>query len=85
MILSNILILVCKYYSVYSLTILKYIFIFIALVFRHTMFPYVCLRNVNYFFIPSFTIRLHKEEKKEKDVLNIFSVASGHLYERFLR
>lgn len=35
--------------------------------------------------IKSFTIRLHKEEKKEKDVLNIFSVASGHLYERFLR
>nr|XP_014976812.2 UDP-glucose:glycoprotein glucosyltransferase 2 isoform X5 [Macaca mulatta] len=35
--------------------------------------------------IKSFTIRLHKEEEKEKDVLNIFSVASGHLYERFLR
>uniref|UniRef100_A0A2K6LNW1 UDP-glucose ceramide glucosyltransferase-like 1 n=1 Tax=Rhinopithecus bieti TaxID=61621 RepID=A0A2K6LNW1_RHIBE len=35
--------------------------------------------------IKSFTIRLHKEDKKEKDVLNIFSVASGHLYERFLR
>ncbi|KAL4691209.1 hypothetical protein H8959_014170, partial [Pygathrix nigripes] len=35
--------------------------------------------------IESFTIRLHKEDKKEKDVLNIFSVASGHLYERFLR
>uniref|UniRef100_H0WPZ6 UDP-glucose ceramide glucosyltransferase-like 1 n=1 Tax=Otolemur garnettii TaxID=30611 RepID=H0WPZ6_OTOGA len=32
-----------------------------------------------------FTISLHKEDKKEKDVLNIFSVASGHLYERFLR
>lgn len=24
-------------------------------------------------------------EKKKEDVLNIFSVASGHLYERFLR
>ena len=24
-------------------------------------------------------------EKKTEDVLNIFSVASGHLYERFLR
>ncbi|XP_075388725.1 UDP-glucose:glycoprotein glucosyltransferase 2 isoform X1 [Tenrec ecaudatus] len=36
--------------------------------------------------IKSFTISLHKEEKKkEKDVINIFSVASGHLYERFLR
>ncbi|XP_032133393.1 UDP-glucose:glycoprotein glucosyltransferase 2 isoform X3 [Sapajus apella] len=35
--------------------------------------------------IKSFTVRLHKEDKKEKDVLNIFSVASGHLYERFLR
>ncbi|XP_077609991.1 UDP-glucose:glycoprotein glucosyltransferase 2 isoform X2 [Crocuta crocuta] len=34
--------------------------------------------------IKSFTRRLHKE-KKEADVLNIFSVASGHLYERFLR
>uniref|UniRef100_A0A452VMW3 UDP-glucose ceramide glucosyltransferase-like 1 n=1 Tax=Ursus maritimus TaxID=29073 RepID=A0A452VMW3_URSMA len=33
-----------------------------------------------------FTRRLHKEkDKKEADVLNIFSVASGHLYERFLR
>ncbi|XP_003928254.3 UDP-glucose:glycoprotein glucosyltransferase 2 isoform X2 [Saimiri boliviensis] len=35
--------------------------------------------------IKSFTVRLHEEDKKEKDVLNIFSVASGHLYERFLR
>ncbi|XP_004463622.2 UDP-glucose:glycoprotein glucosyltransferase 2 [Dasypus novemcinctus] len=35
--------------------------------------------------IKSFTIRLHKEDKKETDILNIFSVASGHLYERFLR
>ncbi|XP_044237835.3 UDP-glucose:glycoprotein glucosyltransferase 2 isoform X2 [Ursus arctos] len=36
--------------------------------------------------IKSFTRRLHKEkDKKEADVLNIFSVASGHLYERFLR
>ncbi|XP_063507133.1 UDP-glucose:glycoprotein glucosyltransferase 2 isoform X2 [Pongo pygmaeus] len=35
--------------------------------------------------IKSFTVSLHKEDKKEKDVLNIFSVASGHLYERFLR
>lgn len=25
------------------------------------------------------------EEKKKEDILNIFSVASGHLYERFLR
>ncbi|XP_069323188.1 UDP-glucose:glycoprotein glucosyltransferase 2 [Eulemur rufifrons] len=35
--------------------------------------------------IKSFTIGLHKEDKKKKDVLNIFSIASGHLYERFLR
>ncbi|XP_007942201.1 UDP-glucose:glycoprotein glucosyltransferase 2 [Orycteropus afer afer] len=36
--------------------------------------------------IKSFTIRLHKEDDKgDADVLNIFSVASGHLYERFLR
>ncbi|XP_070264846.1 UDP-glucose:glycoprotein glucosyltransferase 2 [Myotis yumanensis] len=36
--------------------------------------------------IKSFTRSLHKEkDKKETDVLNIFSVASGHLYERFLR
>ncbi|KAM9192717.1 UDP-glucose:glycoprotein glucosyltransferase 2 [Dugong dugon] len=36
--------------------------------------------------IKSFTKRLHKEEDREDaDVLNIFSVASGHLYERFLR
>uniref|UniRef100_A0AAA9SVV2 UDP-glucose ceramide glucosyltransferase-like 1 n=1 Tax=Bos taurus TaxID=9913 RepID=A0AAA9SVV2_BOVIN len=36
--------------------------------------------------IKSFTRSLHKQEdNKEKDVLNIFSVASGHLYERFLR
>lgn len=36
--------------------------------------------------IKSFTRRLHKEDDKDKkDVLNIFSVASGHLYERFLR
>ncbi|XP_004423176.1 PREDICTED: UDP-glucose:glycoprotein glucosyltransferase 2 [Ceratotherium simum simum] len=36
--------------------------------------------------IKSFTRRLHKEkDKKETDILNIFSVASGHLYERFLR
>ncbi|KAM4859808.1 UDP-glucose:glycoprotein glucosyltransferase 2 isoform 2-T2 [Thomomys bottae] len=36
--------------------------------------------------IKSFTRRLHKEDDKdENDVLNIFSVASGHLYERFLR
>ncbi|XP_055398830.1 UDP-glucose:glycoprotein glucosyltransferase 2 isoform X1 [Bubalus kerabau] len=40
----------------------------------------------SFFFIPSFTRSLHKQEdNKEKDVLNIFSVASGHLYERFLR
>lgn len=25
------------------------------------------------------------DEEKKEDVLNIFSVASGHLYERFLR
>jgi UDP-glucose:glycoprotein glucosyltransferase len=25
------------------------------------------------------------DDKKEENVLNIFSVASGHLYERFLR
>nr|KAF6428721.1 UDP-glucose glycoprotein glucosyltransferase 2 [Rousettus aegyptiacus] len=36
--------------------------------------------------IKSFTRSLHKEkDKTETDVLNIFSVASGHLYERFLR
>ncbi|TKC35410.1 hypothetical protein EI555_006020, partial [Monodon monoceros] len=36
--------------------------------------------------IKSFTRSLHKkEDNKETDVLNIFSVASGHLYERFLR
>ncbi|XP_063475057.1 UDP-glucose:glycoprotein glucosyltransferase 2 isoform X6 [Symphalangus syndactylus] len=35
--------------------------------------------------IKSFAVSLHKEDKKEKDVLNIFSVASGYLYERFLR
>ncbi|KFO37832.1 UDP-glucose:glycoprotein glucosyltransferase 2 [Fukomys damarensis] len=36
--------------------------------------------------IKSFTRKLHKDDdKKEKEVLNIFSVASGHLYERFLR
>ncbi|KAM7111131.1 UDP-glucose:glycoprotein glucosyltransferase 2 [Molossus nigricans] len=36
--------------------------------------------------IKSFTRSLHKEKgKKEIDILNIFSVASGHLYERFLR
>ncbi|XP_006832127.1 PREDICTED: UDP-glucose:glycoprotein glucosyltransferase 2 [Chrysochloris asiatica] len=35
--------------------------------------------------LKSFTIRLHKEDKRETDVINIFSVASGHLYERFLR
>ncbi|XP_012578613.1 PREDICTED: UDP-glucose:glycoprotein glucosyltransferase 2 [Condylura cristata] len=36
--------------------------------------------------IKSFTRRLHKKnDKEETDVLNIFSVASGHLYERFLR
>ena len=29
--------------------------------------------------------RAETEDNKEKDVLNIFSVASGHLYERFLR
>ncbi|XP_029792388.1 UDP-glucose:glycoprotein glucosyltransferase 2 [Suricata suricatta] len=34
--------------------------------------------------IKSFTRSLH-EDKKEADILNIFSVASGHLYERFLR
>ncbi|XP_045336822.1 UDP-glucose:glycoprotein glucosyltransferase 2 isoform X1 [Leopardus geoffroyi] len=34
--------------------------------------------------IKSFTRSLYKE-KDEADVLNIFSVASGHLYERFLR
>ncbi|XP_054442458.1 UDP-glucose:glycoprotein glucosyltransferase 2 [Pteronotus mesoamericanus] len=36
--------------------------------------------------IKSFTRSLRKEnDKKETDILNIFSVASGHLYERFLR
>eukprot|EP00069_Balaena_mysticetus_P011307 bmy_07108T0 len=36
--------------------------------------------------IKSFARRLHKKEgNEETDVLNIFSVASGHLYERFLR
>ncbi|XP_076401678.1 UDP-glucose:glycoprotein glucosyltransferase 2 isoform X1 [Peromyscus maniculatus bairdii] len=33
----------------------------------------------------SFTQSLHEGDKKENDILNIFSVASGHLYERFLR
>ncbi|XP_038166016.1 UDP-glucose:glycoprotein glucosyltransferase 2 [Arvicola amphibius] len=35
--------------------------------------------------IKSFTKSLHKDDRKENDILNIFSVASGHLYERFLR
>ncbi|XP_031216884.1 UDP-glucose:glycoprotein glucosyltransferase 2 [Mastomys coucha] len=35
--------------------------------------------------IKSFTKSLHKDDTKETDILNIFSVASGHLYERFLR
>uniref|UniRef100_A0A8C6QU58 UDP-glucose:glycoprotein glucosyltransferase 1 n=1 Tax=Nannospalax galili TaxID=1026970 RepID=A0A8C6QU58_NANGA len=35
--------------------------------------------------IKRFTERLHKDDRKENGVLNIFSVASGHLYERFLR
>ncbi|MEJ1280627.1 UDP-glucose glycoprotein glucosyltransferase 1 [Cricetulus griseus] len=35
--------------------------------------------------IKSFAKSLHKDDKKENDILNIFSVASGHLYERFLR
>ncbi|XP_019519394.1 PREDICTED: UDP-glucose:glycoprotein glucosyltransferase 2 [Hipposideros armiger] len=35
--------------------------------------------------IRSFTRSLHKEKDKDTDILNIFSVASGHLYERFLR
>uniref|UniRef100_A0A8C3VV42 UDP-glucose ceramide glucosyltransferase-like 1 n=1 Tax=Catagonus wagneri TaxID=51154 RepID=A0A8C3VV42_9CETA len=35
--------------------------------------------------IKSFTKRLRKKDEKEADILNIFSVASGHLYERFLR
>ncbi|XP_051051177.1 UDP-glucose:glycoprotein glucosyltransferase 2 [Phodopus roborovskii] len=35
--------------------------------------------------IKSFAKSLHKDDEKENDVLNIFSVASGHLYERFLR
>ncbi|KAM6178250.1 UDP-glucose:glycoprotein glucosyltransferase 2 [Rhynchocyon petersi] len=35
--------------------------------------------------IKSFIMRSHKEDNKGEDVLNIFSVASGHLYERFLR
>nr|XP_034354958.1 UDP-glucose:glycoprotein glucosyltransferase 2 isoform X2 [Arvicanthis niloticus] len=35
--------------------------------------------------IKSFTKSLRKDDKMENDILNIFSVASGHLYERFLR
>uniref|UniRef100_A0A8C8SQ04 UDP-glucose ceramide glucosyltransferase-like 1 n=1 Tax=Pelusios castaneus TaxID=367368 RepID=A0A8C8SQ04_9SAUR len=35
--------------------------------------------------ITSFSGGIPTEEKKKTDVLNIFSVASGHLYERFLR
>ncbi|KAL1780525.1 UDP-glucose:glycoprotein glucosyltransferase 2 [Sigmodon hispidus] len=35
--------------------------------------------------IKSFTKSIHKDHGKESDILNIFSVASGHLYERFLR
>ncbi|XP_051016927.1 UDP-glucose:glycoprotein glucosyltransferase 2 [Acomys russatus] len=35
--------------------------------------------------IKSFTERLQRDNKKENDILNIFSIASGHLYERFLR
>ncbi|XP_055465900.1 UDP-glucose:glycoprotein glucosyltransferase 2 [Psammomys obesus] len=35
--------------------------------------------------IKSFTKSLQEDKKKENDILNIFSVASGHLYERFLR
>lgn len=41
-----------------------------------------------YRFICSITgggSKKHDGEKKKEDVLNIFSVASGHLYERFLR
>uniref|UniRef100_A0A8C4VRH5 UDP-glucose ceramide glucosyltransferase-like 1 n=1 Tax=Gopherus evgoodei TaxID=1825980 RepID=A0A8C4VRH5_9SAUR len=43
----------------------------------------VCKQIILYLFL-SFS-DLQTEEKEKKNVLNIFSVASGHLYERFLR
>ncbi|KAK2500977.1 hypothetical protein MC885_013098, partial [Smutsia gigantea] len=42
--------------------------------------------SITTFFFPCFTRMLHKgKDRKETDVLNIFSIASGYLYERFLR
>uniref|UniRef100_A0A8C8SRN2 UDP-glucose ceramide glucosyltransferase-like 1 n=1 Tax=Pelusios castaneus TaxID=367368 RepID=A0A8C8SRN2_9SAUR len=42
-------------------------------------------RAYNRYLFLSFSGGIPTEEKKKTDVLNIFSVASGHLYERFLR
>lgn len=57
-----------------------------SILFWYIKFVDVYLEIVSlYFFISSFTRSLHKEKDKETDILNIFSVASGHLYERFLR
>lgn len=44
------------------------------------------LNNNLFGFFLSFSEETPTEEKeKQSDILNIFSVASGHLYERFLR
>jgi UDP-glucose:glycoprotein glucosyltransferase len=44
------------------------------------------LSHFSVFFSSSLTGRGTKEELEDKDeTLNIFSLASGHLYERFLR
>uniref|UniRef100_A0A674KAG2 UDP-glucose ceramide glucosyltransferase-like 1 n=1 Tax=Terrapene triunguis TaxID=2587831 RepID=A0A674KAG2_9SAUR len=44
----------------------------------------VCKQIILYLFL-SFSDLQTEEKEKKNDVLNIFSVASGHLYERFLR
>ena len=46
---------------------------------------YALYNNLGVFFL-RFSEEIPTEEKEKKsDILNIFSVASGHLYERFLR
>lgn len=46
---------------------------------------YTLYNNFGGFFL-RFSEEIPTEDKgKKSDILNIFSVASGHLYERFLR
>lgn len=74
--MSNILLIYRDFAALFLDT-----FFFFFFIFKWVNFERTCL------FFRGFTGGGKAEEQKQEkdDVINIFSVASGHLYERFLR